>query len=473
MNKAFGIWVILVALAISAVAAYYSIVGLAAIFSASLIPVIIMGSVLEVGKITSAVWLHVHWERAASILKLYLCIATAVLMLITSMGIFGFLSKAHIEQNADSAIVAAQMESIDSRIAIERESIGRSESRIEQNSRQAERIRDSESESADSKGTVAESIMESNRASRAEIAEINERLAALRQGMANAESGIAILDTGSVREIQKLAGVRVDGVMGSKTAAAVESLRRELNSRVERDGEEANELAERRDSLQAEIDARNAEIERVLLAERENEANVRNDGMLDRIGSEIADAELAIKESFGNIEKLETEKADLNRQMKLFEVEVGPVKYIAEMIYGETDSDILERAVRWVILTLVFVFDPLAVALVLAGVSVFRMKDGKRPAVRRSPIMHQSSHVADSAQETAPESEETPMIGEDSAMDADAPENEPVEHADEVETAGFIGESMESFAENPGPVDSSQKISKFKIEDGQLRAGDS
>ena len=95
-----GIITLLSALTISAVAIYYSVAGLAAIFAAAVIPIIIMGVALEVGKLVTAVWLHKHWGRAVWWLKAYLSIAVVVLMFITSMGIFGYLSKAHIEQTS-------------------------------------------------------------------------------------------------------------------------------------------------------------------------------------------------------------------------------------------------------------------------------------------------------------------------------------------------------------------------------------
>jgi len=106
---------LLTALSISGVAAWYSIAGLAAIFSASILPIIIMGSVLEVGKLVTASWLYQNWTRVPFLLKTYLTTAVVVLMFITSMGIFGFLSKAHIEQglqNNESSIKAAQIETL-------------------------------------------------------------------------------------------------------------------------------------------------------------------------------------------------------------------------------------------------------------------------------------------------------------------------------------------------------------------------
>ena len=126
----FGIWTIFVALSISVVAAYYSIVGLVAIFAASVIPVIIMGTVLEVGKITTAVWLHTFWKQASTWMKTYLTLATVLLMFITSMGIFGFLSKAHIQQTAVGLEAQAQLTRIESGLDRNQDSITRAEAKI-------------------------------------------------------------------------------------------------------------------------------------------------------------------------------------------------------------------------------------------------------------------------------------------------------------------------------------------------------
>ena len=87
---------LLVALSLSSVAAWYSIIGLTAIFAGAVIPVIIMGGILEIGKITTTVWLRKYWGRAGFLLKLYLVPAVIALALLTSMGIFGFLRKAHM-----------------------------------------------------------------------------------------------------------------------------------------------------------------------------------------------------------------------------------------------------------------------------------------------------------------------------------------------------------------------------------------
>ena len=125
-----GILVMLTALSISAVAIYYSVSGLVAIFAAAALPIIIMGGALEIGKLVTAVWLHRYWNKAHWWLKYYLAIAVVVLMFITSMGIFGFLSKAHIEQTAAAEEGVAQIVRIDDELGRQALLIQRAEERI-------------------------------------------------------------------------------------------------------------------------------------------------------------------------------------------------------------------------------------------------------------------------------------------------------------------------------------------------------
>src|SRR6056300_954694 len=128
--KIFGYWTLAIALVISVVAAYYSIIGLTAIFAAAIIPIIIMGSALEVAKVTTAVWLHRYWNVAPVLMKTYLSIATVILMFITSMGIFGFLSKAHIEQTAAAEEGVARLAIIEQDLDRQDAIITRAEQRI-------------------------------------------------------------------------------------------------------------------------------------------------------------------------------------------------------------------------------------------------------------------------------------------------------------------------------------------------------
>ena len=121
---------LITALAISAVAAFYSIVGLMAIFSASAISIAVMGVVLEIGKLITASWLYQNWKKIPRLLKYYLTLAVVVLMFITSMGIFGYLSKAHIDQGTGTAELYLKVERIDNSISSERKIIERAEKQI-------------------------------------------------------------------------------------------------------------------------------------------------------------------------------------------------------------------------------------------------------------------------------------------------------------------------------------------------------
>ena len=114
-----AILTLLSALSISSVAIFYSVIGLATIFPGQFMAVVIMGSVLEVGKLVTASWLYRNWKQTRFLLKSYLTIAVVVLSLITSMGIFGFLSKAHLEQNLAENTVNQRIEIINNKITSE------------------------------------------------------------------------------------------------------------------------------------------------------------------------------------------------------------------------------------------------------------------------------------------------------------------------------------------------------------------
>jgi hypothetical protein len=253
-------WLLLLTgLTISAVAIYYSVVGLTAIFSAAAIPIIIMGSALEVGKLVCASWLKANWERAPHFMKYYMISAVMVLMLITSMGIFGFLSKAHNDQNLVSGDVQSKIAIYDEKIKTERENID-----------------------------------------------------------AN-------------RKVLKQLDESVDQVMG--------------RSSDEKGAEKA------------------VAIRRAQQKER------------GRIAQDIADSQKRIA-------SLNEERAPIAAEVRKVEAEVGPIKYIAKFIYGDhgADENSLERAVTWIIILIVIVFDPLAVIMLLAAQMTFGWMRKQEPA---------------------------------------------------------------------------------------------
>lgn len=236
---------LLVALALSTVAAYYSIIGLTAIFAGAVIPVIIMGSILELGKITTTVWLRKYWSKCGFLLKLYLVPAVVALALLTSMGIFGFLSRAHIDAGVTSGDVQAKLALYDEKIKTQRDNIDLARKALQQ--------------------------------------------------------------------------------------------------------------------MDAQVDAR--------LSRGESEAGAERAVQIRRQqASERAKLQKEIGEAQKEIARLNEERAPIAAENRKVEAEVGPIKYVAALIYGDNpDSNLLEKAVRWVIILLVVVFDPLAIALVLAA----------------------------------------------------------------------------------------------------------
>lgn len=244
---------LVVALTLSAIAAWYSILGLTAIFAAAVIPIIIMGGSLEVAKVVTTIWLHKYWNRATWKLKLYLIPAVVALAFLTSMGIFGFLSKAHSDQTLVSGDASAKVELVDEKIKIARENIAMNQKALEQMNSQVDQLLGRTSD-----------------------------------------------DKGANRAIQ---------------------VRRQQ--------------AAERNRLTQEI--------------------------------EVEQAKIA---------QLNEEVAPIRAEIRKIEAEVGPIKYIAAMIYGDNpDTNLLERAVRWVIILIVFVFDPLALILVLAAQSSYKWLD--------------------------------------------------------------------------------------------------
>ena len=249
--------VLAVAIAISGVAAFYSIVGLMAIFSASSVSIAVMGSVLEVGKLATASWLYQNWKKVPRFLKYYLTGAVVILMFITSMGIFGYLSKSHIDAGTGTSELYVKLERLESNIESERKSISRAEGQLEK------------------------------------------------------------LDFALERYI-------------------------ELNA--------VSKGLRKRDEQKPERDA---------LSQTVNESQDKIDIYLD-------------------------ERAEIQLKIKSFEVEVGPLKYISALLFGESDSvNYLDKAVRYVIILLIFVFDPLAVLMLIAANISLKEEQQKRKRKER------------------------------------------------------------------------------------------
>jgi hypothetical protein len=276
-----------VALSLSVIAAYYSIAGLTAIFAAAVIPIIVMGGILEIGKVVVTLWLHEYWRQCRLLMKMYLVPAVAVLMLITSMGIFGFLSKAHSDQNLVGSDVQAKIAVYDEKIKTAKDNID---------------------------------------ANRKALKQMDEA---------------------------------VDQVMG--------------RSQDEKGADKAVALRRTQQKERA------------------------------RLLSEIAAEQKTIS-------GLNEERAPIAAEVRKVEAEVGPIKYIAKLIYGDNpDANLLEKAVTWVIIVIVAVFDPLAIMMLLAATESLKWE--------RQRVFEQLGLAPTQKPESEPEPEVEPVADKDVVRD--------------------------------------------------------
>lgn len=342
-----AILTLLSALSISGVAIFYSVIGLATIFPGAFVPVVIMGGVLEVGKLITASWLYRNWKFTPFMLRTYLTTAVIILSLITSMGIFGFLSKAHLEQNLASDTLIQRIQILEDKIESEKMSIERQTLII--NRAEKAITRDTGTASGDIE--VQQSI----------IADANEKLKTL-----------LTVETNTVRDLNdrlKVLDKNVSDVLTSnksffneeKAAADLKASQKEEREQI---AIKVNEAQERIAELKADHKIEISKAQEII-------ANMRS-GSQDNKGQftkEIEVAEQKIFDSQGNIDLFIVEKQPLEKEMLTLEAEIGPVKYIAALAvdWGITDQVETSKAVRWVILLLIVVFDPLAVLLLIAA----------------------------------------------------------------------------------------------------------
>ena len=367
-----GLITFLSALTISAVAIYYSVAGLAAIFAAAVIPIIIMGVSLEVGKLVTAVWLHRNWNRAVWWLKTYLAIAVVVLMFITSMGIFGYLSKAHIEQTSMSKEQVALITSLDDKLA-------RSEAKIDRWTNEMDRL------------LGGEDIRVDNLIDReqVELDKINALIKAEKDDIRKDFDKQIELQNKRIEQARErkeadiqAAKDRFEGSFGggAKFDKAVEEAKaNELSVASSAQREIRNINSQLNDAL-AKVDAKYAgDIKAIQdrIQDLRSQANAKTEDLDAR----IEELEKFIDKEQVIIDGVREEKFNYEKTYRQLEAEVGPIKYIAEFIYGENaNEDLLEQAVRWVIIIIIFVFDPLAVLLLIASQYTFQyVREDKGP----------------------------------------------------------------------------------------------
>jgi hypothetical protein len=316
----YGYFTLFVALVISAIAEYYSIIGLTAIFSAAFWPVVIMGAALGVGKLTAAVWLKLNWDRASWPYKLYLVPAVAFLMVLTSLGCFGYLSKAHSDQSLVSGDSMAKVAIYDEKIKTAKDNIDTNRTALKQMDAAVDQV----------------------------------------MGRSNDEKG----------------------------ADKAVSIRRSQSKERTR-----------------------------LLAEIEVEQK--------------------------KVAALSEERAPYAAEFRRIENEVGPIKYIAALIYGDNpDANILEKAVRLVIMLIVAVFDPLALVLILAAQQSIKWARGEEQTpveVNKHTQTVVDNNTVGEPHESTPPVEEQTVVDECAVVDA--------EHtAQSVSTESTTAEDVDLFA---------------------------
>jgi hypothetical protein len=342
-----AILTLLSALSISGVAIFYSVIGLATIFPGAFVPVVIMGGVLEVGKLITASWLYRNWKFTPFMLKSYLTIAVIILSLITSMGIFGFLSKAHLEQNLASDTLIQRIQILNDKIDSEKNSIARQNAVIDRLEKSINRS----TGTADGDIEVQQSI----------IKDANEKLKTL-----------LTVETNTVRDLNdrlKVLDKNVSDILNSnKSFFNEERASAELKASQKTEREQiAVKVAEAQDriaELKTDHKAETAEAKTIIANMREG--SQENKGTFTQ---DIDKAEQKIFDSQGRIDIFIVEKQPLEKSMLTLEAEIGPVKYIAALAvdWGWTDKVETSKAVRWVILIIICVFDPLAVLLLIAA----------------------------------------------------------------------------------------------------------
>jgi hypothetical protein len=370
------------ALSISAVAIYYSVAGLMAIFAAAAIPIMIMGGTLEIAKLVTAVWLHKYWKQATWWLKSYLSVSVLVLMFITSMGIFGFLSRAHIEQTSAGEESLAKVETITSEIARQTAIIERAETRVKQlessgtgADANVQTQIDKEQERIDSAyARIQPAIDEQNKIIGGQAKLFQDELDKIDTALAQLQSYIDAGGRDNIKKAQAMVGAAADGGFGPKTAEkfknwqdAKQQERAALLIKIQQatNNLQARTAAAEIKRLRTTVETQIAESNKLINRLR---ANIGKTDNTAQIQADIDAQQERIKLANTEIDTLSEERIALEAQYRKLEAEVGPIKYIAEFIYGDTaDKNMLEEAVRWVIVIIIFVFDPLAVLLLLAS----------------------------------------------------------------------------------------------------------
>lgn len=372
-----------VALCLSVIAEFYSIVGLTAIFAGAPISITVMGVILGASKLSIIVWLHEFWKQVKLIMKIYLVSAVMVLMFLTSMGIFGYLSKAHIEQVGAGQENAAQIQRLTVELQRQNDIVKSAEAKsktLETNGTGADvnvqsQINQEQQRIDSAYSRIQPAIDDQQRIVDAQTKIYQDQIIKIDQQLTQLQQ---YQDAKEVERVQSLVGIKADGDWGPSTARAVTTWKNDRTS--ERNAavlklEEANtnstiksardEILRIRKGVETQISESNKLINRL--------RNQLGKGDSASVETLINEQQEKIKTANLEIETLTQQKYTLEIEYRKFEVEVGPIKYIADLIYGDnSDKNMIEHAVRWVIILIVVVFDPLAAMMLLAATESMR-----------------------------------------------------------------------------------------------------
>ena len=408
------------AIALSSVAGYYSVIGLTTIFSSAFIPVLIMAGTLETSKVIVASWLYNNWKKTPWLLKSYLTGAVVVLMFITSLGIFGFLSKAHVEQAAAGAEQQAKVlhiaQSIDQQNAI----IERAKTKL------ANAGKGDEASNAAINTRIADANRVIDSANRRVQPQIDEQQRIIEVAVAKIElrarsiqSQIDDID----RQVANLDGI-VKSLIDQKRTSQAQARQQEQQADRTRLAKSKTELLKQIDAMRQApdpaADAAKAEIARLrakvddeikqartVIEQLTNKLSQGSD--TTKLQADIDAQNDAIKAAEAQIETLNADKFKLETEGRKLEAETGPIKYIAQALYGDSvDQNILEHAVRWIIVLIIVVFDPLALLMLIAANQGLKEQRQEEPKQAEVPVETIVDPVpAETPSETMPQEPQT------------------------------------------------------------------
>jgi hypothetical protein len=343
---------------IAGIAAYFSVLGLATIFAGAFMGIVIMAGSLEFGKIITAAYLHLFWDKL-NYQKWIMALMVVVLMLITSLGIFGYLSKAHSEQTGDTAQAQSIVSRIDNEIAREENRIETYEDRIGTLGVAKIDVSGSISQQEEIRDGAWDRVQGDIDYAKGQILSLRGQLTTLDSAVNDLrDKGVEVITTDEGGVFQGATNETIDYVAQANILFGQQKEQRE-QIRNDIAGQQTN-IDNYRAQAQTTINDANAEIKRLQQA---------STGDADEIITKTDEFNLLIDETYDTIDELKLEKFDSEQVILTLEREVGPIKYIAEVIYGQEDSvKYLDNAVRWVIYMLIFVFDPLAVLLLISSV---------------------------------------------------------------------------------------------------------